>query len=74
MVSPLWSTPERTQAWHLARGRLPTVLIDFAGADLDNRTPLTMTVGRVAAKYQTHSSVAAVGRLLTSADRTRLSD
>lgn len=37
-----WPVRDRSQAWHLARGRLPVVMVDFASQ---------VTVGRVKAKF-----------------------
>ena len=37
-----WPVRDRSQAWHLARGRVPVVMVDFAGE---------VTVGRVKAKF-----------------------
>lgn len=37
-----WPVRDRSQAWHLARGRVPVVMVDFAGE---------VTVGRVKARF-----------------------
>lgn len=66
------STRDRTQAWHLARGGLPIVMLDFPDVDLDQPGAVTITAGRVVAKYELTPTPTTAGRLLTPADRHRL--
>lgn len=66
------ATRDRTQAWHLCRGGLPTVMLDFPDVDLDQPGAVTITAGRVQAKYELTPTPTTAGRLLTPADRQRL--
>lgn len=69
------ATRDRTQAWHLARGRMPTVLVDFAGVRLeDAQGPVRIGVGRVLAKYDVTTGRVPVSKLLSSAERGRQAD
>lgn len=62
-----WMTVrDRTQAWHLARGGVPVVLVDFSATLADHQ----VHIGRVTAKIVTTSSTRPVRTLLTPADRS----
>lgn len=66
------ATRDRNRAWHLARGGLPTVMIEFSGVNLDTPGVVRVAVARVEAKYAVSQRQVNVGRLLQAADRRRL--
>lgn len=57
---------DRQQAWHLARGGVPVVLVDFSTG-----TP-AVSVGRVKAKWSLSRTTRSAGQLLSPAERERL--
>ncbi len=71
MHSRGWTTVlDRTQAWHLARARVPVVLVDFSSSRVDQDA----LVGRVKARYATKAMTGPVSRRLTAEDRRRLEE
>jgi len=56
---------DRQQAWHLARGGVPVVLVDFS-------TGAAVSVGRVKAKWSLSQATRSAGQLLSPAERERL--
>lgn len=65
-------TRARTQAWHPAPGNLRIMMVDFSDVDLDTSGPVSVTVGRVTAKYDVQQTMTTVDRLLIAVDRQRL--
>jgi hypothetical protein len=62
----LATVKDRQQAWNLARGGIPVVLVDFS---VDSATA---TAGRVKARWKTTQHTRTAGQLLTRAERQRL--
>ncbi len=71
MHSRGWTTVrDRTQAWHLARARVPVVLVDFSSTRADHDA----LVGRVKARYATKTVAGPILRRVTAGDRRRLEE
>ncbi len=71
------TTSDRTAAWHLARGGVPVVFVDFSADNDDTKGPyygydLMVTVGLVRAKHGTEPCTVTVESLLPTREQVRL--